>query len=556
MAKPKLALIPAAQGDKFYSVLPSDGVGDFDFTRNSSATRIAPTGFIQTVESYGSELVTNGNFDGNANNWSFGSSYAYGNNNIIATSSNSDLSQNSVYGANGQYKISLDITQYSAGALRAIDYSGTTLGNFNISGIGTFSIIVNFSNSNKTFYLRASSSLSATIDNISVKKEIGNISRLNYDLLNGKVVNCPHYLLEPASTNLVTYSEAFSNSYWAKTRASITSNSIISPDGTLNASKLIEDTANGSHFLLVNPVYTTSSANNVVSLSLFAKKSERDLQIQSFASGGGENPKVNFDLTNGTATSVGLGATPTFSIQSFGNDWFRCTLTYTVSQSGSGVRFYISMVNNNATSYQGDGSSGFYIYGAQLEVSSYPTSYIPTNGTAITRAAETATGSGDAATFNDSKGVLMAEISALADDFANYKFISLYDGTYNNFCDIYYGDASNRISVRFRSGAGSIINMFSVLVDIKVFNKIAISWKLNEFKFFINGLRIGINPSGSAPTGLNKLDFSQVSNANPFYGKTRELQYFDSSLTDAQLETLTSWTSLQEMITSQLYTNY
>jgi len=56
MAKPKLALIPAAQGDKFYSVLPSDGVGDFDFTRNSSATRIAPTGFIEEVASGDSRL--------------------------------------------------------------------------------------------------------------------------------------------------------------------------------------------------------------------------------------------------------------------------------------------------------------------------------------------------------------------------------------------------------------------------------------------------------------------------------------------------------------------
>ena len=60
MAKPKLALIPAAQGDKFYSVLPSDGVGDFDFTRNSSATRIAPTGFIQEVGAFGSDLILEG----------------------------------------------------------------------------------------------------------------------------------------------------------------------------------------------------------------------------------------------------------------------------------------------------------------------------------------------------------------------------------------------------------------------------------------------------------------------------------------------------------------
>ena len=56
MAKPKLALIPAAQGSKFYSVLPSDGVGDFDFTRASAATRVNKDGLIETVASGQSRL--------------------------------------------------------------------------------------------------------------------------------------------------------------------------------------------------------------------------------------------------------------------------------------------------------------------------------------------------------------------------------------------------------------------------------------------------------------------------------------------------------------------
>jgi hypothetical protein len=56
MAKPKLALIPAAQGSKFYSVLPSDGVGDFDFARASAATRINKYGLIETVASGQSRL--------------------------------------------------------------------------------------------------------------------------------------------------------------------------------------------------------------------------------------------------------------------------------------------------------------------------------------------------------------------------------------------------------------------------------------------------------------------------------------------------------------------
>jgi hypothetical protein len=74
------------------------------------------------------------------------------------------------------------------------------------------------------------------------------------------------------------------------------------------------------------------------------------------------------------------------------------------------VQEFIRVDNISTT---GDGTSGIYIWGAQLEEGSYPTSYIPTSGLlGVTRVAETANNSGDASTFNDSEGVLMAEISA------------------------------------------------------------------------------------------------------------------------------------------------
>ena len=77
-----------------------------------------------------------------------------------------------------------------------------------------------------------------------------------------------------------------------------------------------------------------------------------------------------------------------------------------------------------------------------------------------------------------------------------------------------------------------------------------------DFEIWGNGFELDTNTSGNTPIGLSELAFDDGTGGNPFYGKTREVQYFDSVLTDAQLETLTSWTSLQEMITSQLYTNY
>ena len=127
----------------------------------------------------------------------------------------------------------------------------------------------------------------------------------------------------------------------------------------------------------------------------------------------------------------------------------------------------------------------------------------------------------------------------MADDFATYRFISLYDGTFDNFCDIYYGDASNRISVRFRGGGGSVINMFFAVSDVKLFNKVAISWKLNKFKFFINGVSRGLNTSGAAPVGLSRLDFHQTSGNNPFYGQCRDIRVYNTKeMTDSEVDIL------------------
>ena len=423
MAKPKLALIPAAQGTKFYSVLPSDGVGDFQFSRLSSGTRIAPTGLIETVP--------------------------------IAT------------------------------------------------------------------------------------------SRLNYDLLNGKVVNCPHYLLEPASTNILTYSQKFSQ--WTQTSTTNTDNQITSPDGSLNASLITEDSTLATKFTFLNPTVTI----NEHTLSFFGKYKGRFLQVLFGNNDVSGNPYINFDLQNGIFDNNGV-TNP--SIEFFGNGWYKCSLTVTSAvTTGFGVLFSTIpfLTSSRLTLYQGDGTSGVYLWGAQLEQSSYPTSYIPTNGTAISRIAESADFSGNAATFNDSEGVLYAEIAALANDGTNRQ-ISISDGSTSQ--RVYFGfrTTSNEFLLSSRDSS-YVIGTLNVLN----YNKYSFQYKSGNFKAFVNGFNYALDADGGLlPSGLDRLNFDDGSGATDFYGNTRELQYFDSALTDAQLETLTSWTSLQEMITSQLYTNY
>ena len=435
MAKPKLALIPAAQGDKFYSVLPSDGVGDFTFSRASTGTRIAPTGLIEEVPS--------------------------------------------------------------------------------------------------------------------------GDSRLDYDLLNGKVVNCPHYLLEPASTNLITYSEDFSNSYWTKLGATIGADAITSPNGSLDADKFTEDSSNGLHAIYQNAGVTIPTGNNT--LSIFVKSNGRNFfQIRTGSAGGVDNSPLyaNFDLINNTETASSTGVINS-KVEIYPNNWKKISITFNLSSGTSVALVFQSILSGTSViseTYQGDGTSGFYLFGAQLEQSSYPTSYIPTNGTAITRAAESANGSGDAATFNDSEGVLMLEASALSND-GTYRSITLSDGTSANRIYFWFWN-DGRLLIGLSSNSVVQIDHFES-IDVTNFNKIAFKYKANDFSIWLNGIKIDEASLGNTPSGLNNINFADSNGVSfPFYSKTREVQYFDSVLTDAQLETLTSWTSLQEMITSQLYTNY
>jgi len=390
MAKPKLALIPATQGSKLYSVLPADGVGDFNFSRGSAATRINKEGLIETVAS--------------------------------------------------------------------------------------------------------------------------GVSRLNYPLIDGVVNGCPSHLLEPSRSNLVTYSEDFSNAYWSKSGSSVTSG-FISPNGTANAFKL---TKTGSGNSLVRLV---SGLTNVLYTNSFYIKR---------VSGSGN---VSLILPNGTGEVVDID-----------NEWKRYSVTSLPSGgTGAFTGLILSQTNDEVL-----------IYGAQLEQGGYATSYIPTSGSSVTRVAETANGAGDASTFNDSEGVLMVEISALANDGR----IALNNGTTSRNVRFVYNANANRIDGIVYNGANQFSSNY-VLPTQGSFNKISLKYKPSDFALWVNGFKVGsLVGSGTTFTEgtLSELDFDAGSNGLiPFYGKTKQIQYFDSALNDSDLETLTSWVSFTDLANGQLY---
>ena len=339
------------------------------------------------------------------------------------------------------------------------------------------------------------------------------------------------FLLEKAATNFVTHSEDFSNGSWVKSGASVTSG-FVSPDGTANAFKLVEDTNNGNH-----RIFGSALASNIYTISIFAKYNGRLLQLASTTSVG---HYANFDLLNGVIGNYGsLTENPT--IIELTNGWYKCSMTTTSNMNTPIVSAIQSTTSAYQPDEQGDGTSGIYIWGAMLEQNSQASSYIPTQGTIQTRVQETASGSGNSEVFNDSQGIIFADIQGLNEV---YRLgISENASTSNR---VLIGQSSSFLSYIVTSGSTPVVNNNVSGYGLNQKLKIAAKYKQNDFALWVNGFEVVTVSSGNTPTNLNSLDFKgQGANA---YIKTKELAYYNEVLTDLELETLTSYRTWEEMV--------
>ena len=352
-----------------------------------------------------------------------------------------------------------------------------------------------------------------------------NISRIDYSDSSTE----PSLLLEPQSTNLITYSEDFSQ--WIKYQSSVNTNEVISPDGSLNADKIIENTANSTHF--VRPIVNNIPSSGTATLSVFAKKGENNwIKLVQYTN------YVNFDLNNGV---VGNSSAISSSIINYGNGWYKCIMNFNISGSGANVDFKLGENNtsNWDDTYTGDGTSGVYLWGAQSEALSYATSYIPTLGSTATRLGETANNAGGAGVFNSEEGVLYAEIKTLSQT-GTFRQINLSNGTASSRIYISKRAENNNFEFRMDNPSGSL-NFSFPLDTTSSFVKLAFRYGLNNFAVFINGVNKNVSSTGNVFSSgtLNNLEFSSPLN-QPFYGKTKNLKVFNYALTDEELQTLTT----------------
>jgi hypothetical protein len=323
-------------------------------------------------------------------------------------------------------------------------------------------------------------------------------------------------------TNLLLRSEEFDNASWVKVNTNVIANQIIAPDGTLTADKLVETTANGTHDVYQNFVTSVTTYSN----SHILKAGERTKV--AFRIGAGVVGRVN--LTTGVVEdAIGIGS---IVVTSLGNGWFRISNPRTNSDTAT-RSFGIAILDaSNNTSYEGDGYSGIYIWGAQLEAGAFATPYIPTVAAQVTRLADSAVMTG----VNFSSWYRQDEGAFFVDSTNSGAFgipINIHDGTANNQYQVLTGTSGTAFLV---NTAGVIQANFGTRANPA---KTSVSYKFNDLLASTNGSVPATDTSATLPLVNACIIGSRYDNSNHINGYIKRLTYYPQALTSANLQAIT-----------------
>ena len=359
------------------------------------------------------------------------------------------------------------------------------------------------------------------IENVAI-----DMARIDYPT-NG---SCPHLLLEPQSTNLETTSA--SGSYGNPPSSEILT---IAPDGTNEAVRPVPD-GNSDRYQFTT-IGGTYSSGDKVTYSWYRKRFSTPINVSFIG-----DLKIN-TLSNCTQ----IGGTEQIETNINGYDRFEAIFSITDGSLNSILRFYFGSII-------GAGNSSISYWGHQLEEGLYATSYIPTNGSAVTRVRDLANSFGDVNTFNSEEGVLFVEMAALSDSNTS-RFTTISDGTSSNRVLLFYSTISNTVSCIITVG-GSTQAGFNFVTTTTDNHKFALKYKANDFAFWVDGIEVATDSSGSV-FPLNTLTVFNLCNVDgvgaPVLAKLKQVQVYKEALTDLELEYLTTYGSFTDLANANNY---
>ena len=336
--------------------------------------------------------------------------------------------------------------------------------------------------------------------------------------------NCPSLLLEAERTNDTTYSEDYTQtSYWGNVIDVVaTKDEAVAPDGNFTANKIQANSGTNFKILRTNAFTITSG----VTMSMFVKKGNNDYII--FKAQGDYEFNLSTLQFNQSYSNVGY--------EDYGNGWVRLYAT-TSSSVLSYFGIYLTDSSFNQ-SWAASGNEFVYVWGAQYEVGDYVSSYIKSNsGSTTTRLKDECINGGDSDLFNITEGTFFVDANNFGTPYLDFSMITLSDGS-SNFVRFIYETSRIRTSVE----NGSIQQDYFITgVNDNERNKVAITFKENEFKTYLNGVLKDTDLIGVVPTNLDRLNFaSQSGTSRHFEGKVYDTRIYDRVLTEAEAIELTT----------------
>ena len=455
---------------------------------------------------------------------------------VTATSSATATISNA---GNGWYRCTVSITANASGAgggVLAFTNNNPTAGRFaSYTGATTADVFVwgpQFEQRSSATAYTPTTSVPITKYQPVLQTAESGVPRFDHDPVTGESKGL---LIEGARTNIVTHSHNIAgNSFNYLLNVTTVANTAIAPDGTQSADSITPTSTSAIHYCGISGGYSAGSGTETFSVFLKANGYDKASLILANQTGA---YSAYFDLTAGTIDSTGA-ANLSQSIVDVGNGWYRCSFSYNTTKGNPYPTIGVFQSSSGYTSSAGDGFSGVLAWGAQIEAASYPTSYIPTVGSTVTRAAEqtSITGSSFDDIYNVSEGTVFTKFMFGYNSDVDQKYIVSGGSGYARWLYTNAGD-TNTI-VNYDGSSNGVVN---TTAD-NVWSSAASRSSLITLKkgLAVNGsVSAEQNASGTINTLSTEFRIGHNSGAAYINGWMSKFAYYPKALPDAELQALT-----------------